>query len=106
MKKTLTLALMFLATAALPGIAGAKPEYPAPVVTLTSTAAEPAPVAEPEASPDKGDEGDSIPAASAGTPDEDAEDGASGIILPAIGLVLIAASVTAFIVIQRGKRNP
>ena len=82
---------------------GAEPEYPAPVVTLTSTATEPEPIVQPEASPHKGDEGDSLPVASEDTSDED--DGGSGAILPIIGVVLIAASVTAFVVIQRGKRR-
>lgn len=87
---------------------GAEPENPASVLTLTSTAMPPEPASEPDgATGATGDNAvDDLASAAASDVDkgEDEDDG-SGIILPLIGLVLIAASVTAFIVIQRGKKN-
>jgi len=85
---------------------GAEPENPASVITLTSTAQ--AAPAQPEA--ERGETGsdnavDDLASASSNDAEKDEDDGGGGIILPLIGLVLIAASVTAFIVIQRGKKD-
>ncbi|HTU14181.1 MAG TPA: YcnI family protein [Solirubrobacterales bacterium] len=87
---------------------GAEPENPASVVTLTSTAQ--AAPAKPEAErgptgPTGSDAVDDLASASADDAEKDEDDGGSGIILPIIGLVLIAASVTAFVVLQRAKRQ-
>ena len=103
--------------------AGAEPTYPASVLTLTSTASPPAgetatgsgSTAGPTdptgstsgATGATGDNAvDDLAEATAGDVEKgEEEDDGGGIILPIIGVVLIAASVTAFIVIQRAKRQ-
>lgn len=85
---------------------GAEPENPASVVTLTSTAQ--AAPAQPEST--RGATGsdnavDDLASASENDAEKDEDDGGSGIILPIIGLVLIAASITAFVIMQRAKRQ-
>ncbi len=84
---------------------GAEPENPASVLTLTSTAAATAPAPEPEVTEATGPTGPTGDNASAKASDSDGDDDGGGIILPLIGVILIAASITAFVVIQRGKRN-
>lgn len=91
---------------------GAEPENPASVLTLTSTAAAPAPEPEPAGvtgptgpTGSTGDDAvDDLASATSSDAEKDEDDG-GGIILPLIGVILIAASITAFVVIQRGKRN-
>ena len=99
--------------------AGAEPTHPASILTLTSTGGSPAGAGEATGVTGAGEPagatgptsptGDNAEAdlaeATASDVTKDEEDDGGGIILPLIGVVLIAASVTAFIVIQRGKRR-
>ena len=86
---------------------GTEPESPASVLTLTSTAQKPAVETDAEtaaAVAEAKETGDDLTVASAGDSDQSEDDeGVSW--LPIIGAILIVASVTAFIVIQRGKRK-
>lgn len=84
----------------------AEGDDPAPVLTLTSTRAAPAPTTASPAAPDpeveeQASAADPVDATSAGP-----EDDSGGVgIGPIVGLVLIAASVTAFLVIRRGRNS-
>jgi periplasmic copper chaperone A len=85
---------------------GAEPENPASVLTLTSTAAAPAPEPSPEeATGPTGPTGENASATASDSDKNEDEDDGGAIILPLIGVILIAASVTAFVVIQRGKKE-
>jgi uncharacterized protein YcnI len=78
---------------------------PAPVLTLTSSKAAPAPAA---AGKDQGTTGvtekQEVTAASGDGTSAEEDSGGVG-IGPIIGLILIVASITAFVIIRRGKRN-
>jgi periplasmic copper chaperone A len=83
----------------------AEGDDPAPVLTLTSTKAAPVPAAAAGPAPagSTGEDSDAavepVVAESAGTNDDSGGIG----IGPVVGLILIAASVTAFVVIRRGR---
>jgi len=75
---------------------------PAPVLTLTSTRAAPVPAAEGPAGAGATGEEQTVAADPAAAGSED-DSGGIG-VGPIIGLVLIVASITAFVVIRRGRR--
>lgn len=96
--------------------AGAEPTHPASVLTLTTTSRSAPAQPEPGSGEAAGATGatgatgddavDDLAEATAGDVQKgEDEDEGGGIILPVIGVILIAASVTAYIVIQRGKKK-
>ena len=82
----------------------AEGDDPAPVLTLTSTKAAPVPTAASPAAPDANGEEQVTAANPADAASTGSQDDSGGLgIGPIVGLVLIAASVTAFLVIRRGR---
>lgn len=82
----------------------AEGDDPAPVLTLTSTKAAPVPVEQSPAAGGTTGEDQTVSAGPADAAATEPEDNSGGVgIGPIVGLVLIAASVTAFIIIRRGR---